>query len=391
MPSPIAELCQLTEGQEADFFAMLADKTVRHTKEGLPFLKLVFCDYRRQVSSVLWTDHPLFKTCSDHCSKGQYYKLRAVYQTGRYGPQLGLRKIRATLESDVLDGFDPARCRPASRINADILFEEVQTLARQQIGKGPLQNLIVRIFKEWREVLYETPGSRKKHHAYYGGLLEHTLSVARIAAFLADHYQAHYPETKRIFSKPLTIAGAILHDIGKVKELDGRQLLPQKTLEGSLIGHPILGRDIIRQFGPLVELDSNVQLQLEHIILAHPRFPEHHAPQVPMSLEAIIVHEADYCDCMFASSLQILNQDDSTGILTREESSMGAGLFKGMEAWNTQMTGTTHPFKSSRETHPSSSSGASGSSRASGKPDLSVSSDSPKTSARKEEVRKWPN
>jgi 3'-5' exoribonuclease len=121
-------------------------------------------------------------------------------------------------KSDTLDGFDITQVRPASPLLAETMFTDLQTLATQHLGKGKLLNMVTKIFKDHRQTLLSAVASRQHHHNYIGGLLEHTLSVAKIAIALVDHYHEMYPDRKKEISRPLVVAGAMLHDIGKVRE-----------------------------------------------------------------------------------------------------------------------------------------------------------------------------
>ena len=101
--------------------------------------------------------------------------------------------------------------------------------------------------------------------------MEHVLSVTKNALFLADKYAADYAHMQPPLSKSLVIAGAILHDIGKLIELEFRMEGPRRTPEGALIGHILLGRDMVRERGKTIpELDRETLLRLEHIIVCAP-------------------------------------------------------------------------------------------------------------------------
>src|SRR3954453_5114400 len=100
MPAPIMPLCQLIEGQEADFFALLAEKQEMKTRDGKPYHRVTFRDARRDVSFPIWSDSPLAETCRSHWATGQFYKLRATLRQSNYGPQLEIKKIRPVEDGD---------------------------------------------------------------------------------------------------------------------------------------------------------------------------------------------------------------------------------------------------------------------------------------------------
>ena len=327
----ILPLAELEIGQEADSFVLLAEKELLHTKDSKQFYKAVFRDTAKEIPTVpIWSDSPIFEECKRNWTVGKFYKIRALLRsTPKYGQQLEIRRIREIMDGDKEDGFDPNLCRPASKYKPEAMYNEILAIAKTHVGKGKLLNLIMRIFKENRNAIQESAAARHHHHAYAGGLLEHSLNVAKTAVALADHYKASYPKLPVPFSKPLIVAGAILHDIGKIHELRNDAVVSHHTTEGELFGHALLGRDIVREHAIAVELETPLRVHLEHIILSHQRFPDWGAMKPPMSLEAVLVHTADSCDALFGSYLNVLLQDETPGDLTSAKNRLGHALFRG--------------------------------------------------------------
>ncbi|MDR1383369.1 MAG: HD domain-containing protein [Planctomycetaceae bacterium] len=326
----IIPLSQIETGQECDVFVLLAEKELLTTRDGKPYIRVNFRDAVREVRFPIWADAPLFEDCKQNWEVGEFYKLRAIYRNTQYGPQLEIRKIRPVTDADQADGFDANQCRPSSRFSSEAMYDEILTLAKTHCGKGKLYQLIVQIFKQNRDAILDTAAARNHHHVFFGGLLEHTLMVTRTAVFLADLYLTNYPELKTRLSKPLVIAGAILHDVGKIRELRYDVVAAHHTTEGDLIGHAVLGRDFVRDFGREVELDPEIQTQLEHIIISHPRFTDWGAAKPPMSLEALLVSHADSCDAMFGTYCRVIEQDDMSGEITSRKNILGYALLKNM-------------------------------------------------------------
>ena len=324
----IVPLHELEPNQEADLFALLVDKESAKTKEGKPYLWVAFCDVKRRVKFPVWSDTALYKEIKA-IKPGTYCKLRATFLNDpAYGPQLAVHKIREVNKSDTLDGFDIALVRPASPLLVEKMLTDLQNLATQHLGKGKLHNMVAKILKEHREHLLSAVASRQHHHHYIGGLLEHTLSVTKIAIALVDHYHEMYPDRKKEISRPLVVAGAILHDIGKVREYESDLGSLRHSVEGELIGHAILGRDIVRDAAKEFELEPAVQTHLEHILLSHQRFPDWGAAKAPMSLEAMIVHHADSCDALLGCFWNVFAQDLTDHAVTGKKNVIGYPLLK---------------------------------------------------------------
>lgn len=324
----VKTLSDVRPGVDVDCFVLLTKKERLRAKDGKPFYKIDFRDRRREMQTPIWFDSPFFEECDESWQVGDFYKIRATVRETGYGPQLELRRLRQVVEGDREDGFDPDRCRPSSETPPETLANELLAFAKIRLGKSPLLQMIQRIFKEYRGALLETAASRSHHRPYAGGLLEHSLSVAKIAAQLADHFCAANPALKKTLSRELIVAGAILHDIGKIFDTETIGAAPVRTVEGDLIGHAILSRDVVRKFAPLVDLDDATRIKLEHLVLTHSRFADWGAPQPPASLEGMILHYADYADSTFVSSLAILDADDGNGAFTSRRGPFGAPLLR---------------------------------------------------------------
>ena len=134
------------------------------------------------------------------------------------------------------------------------MLEELLGIVRDKIADDSLRVLVEGILTENRDEVLRMPAARHNHHAFVGGLLEHTLSVTRTAIYLAEKYAAYYPEMQPPLDTSLVVAGAILHDIGKLRELDQRPEGTIYTPAGALVGHLLMGRDIRARGGPAPSL-----------------------------------------------------------------------------------------------------------------------------------------
>jgi 3'-5' exoribonuclease len=332
---PIAMLAEMSSGQEADLFLLMSAKEELKTKTGKPYFRVGFRDGGREVSFPIWGDSPWAVDCRDHWTPGVFYKVRAVYQETSFGPQLEIRKIREVVDADAADGFAPTLCLPRSRFDPQEMFDEVLGIARQHVKNAPLRRLVESLFEDNREALMRHPAARRNHHAYLGGLLEHSLSVARTCVYLADKYAEYYPEMKPPLDKDLVVAGGILHDIGKLREMEQRPEGTGHTPEGSLIGHILIGRDMVREAAAAMtgspSLDAERLLRLEHLIISHQRLPEWGSPKPPMTPEALLVHFADDIDAKYAMMVGILRDDTNPGPVTSKKNVLMQQIYRGIK------------------------------------------------------------
>jgi 3'-5' exoribonuclease len=326
---PIVLLSEMTPGQEADTFVLLSAKEELTTRDGKPYFRVGFRDHAREVSFPIWHDSPWGADCREAWQVGSFYKVRAVYRETNYGPQLELRKIRAVCIADEADGFSPSMCLPQTRFDTGAMFDELVTTARERIADAELRRLVEDILVQNRQALLTLPAATHNHHAFTGGWLEHVLSVTRTAVYLADKYDDYYPDMKPRLSKDVVVAGAILHDIGKLREIEERPQGAEYTASGNLIGHILQGRDIVREAAAGREIDAELLLRLEHVIVAHQRLPEWGSPKPPMTPEALLVHYADDVDAKYQMMAAILRDDSNPGPVTSKKNPLYQKVYRG--------------------------------------------------------------
>ena len=325
----IVTLSEMANGQESDIFVLLTLKESLTTRDGKPYFKVAFRDHMREVSFPIWTDSPWGADCRDQWKTGMFYKVRALYRETNYGPQLDIRKIREVCDADGDDGFTPAMCLPQTRFEPQAMFDELLAIAQEKIEDGALRDLVTRIMQTHRAELLTLPAATHNHHAFVGGYLEHVLSVTRTSAYLADKYDDYYPDLKPRLNKALVVAGAILHDIGKLREICEQPEGAQYTPSGNLIGHILQGRDIVREAAAASPIDPELLLRLEHIIVSHQRLPEWGSPKPPMTPEALLVHYADDIDAKYHMMYCILRDDSNAGCVTSKKNVLAQKVYRG--------------------------------------------------------------
>jgi 3'-5' exoribonuclease len=163
------------------------------------------------------------------------------------------------------------------------------------------------VVARYGEKLRVWPAARQVHHAYRGGLLEHVLKIMEVAVFLADAYGLR---------RDLVIAGALLHDIGKLEELT-YDVAIDYSIEGNLIGHIVIGvgmvKDIVRE---MPDFPPELALEIEHLILSHHGSKELGSPVKPMTPEAFVLAAADDFDAKLHQVRRHLADDATEGRFT---------------------------------------------------------------------------
>lgn len=327
---PVLRLGELAPGQRADFFALLVERKPGLTREGKPYYHCRFRDDRRTVSFMAWADDRWYEPCQRDWQAGQFYKLRAIYQEHeRYGPQVELVAIRAVNDEDRADGFDESQFVESSRHDLGHLFGELRTAASKHILDEALRNLVLALLDRHAERLKALPATRDRAYSYRGGWLEHTLSVTRIAVDLAERYAVAWPDLRPPLNRDLVTAGAILHDIGRLRELDDDSAAVGQTVEGRLFGAALLGRDLVRDLArERGDVAPELLMLLEHVLLTPPGSGEAAAGRGPLVIEGLIVQHAADLDLKVAAYARLLTRDAGSGPFTERDPALGRALLK---------------------------------------------------------------
>ncbi|QDT39935.1 3'-5' exoribonuclease YhaM family protein [Stratiformator vulcanicus] len=329
--TPRTRLADLEDGEEAEFFALLVQKDKSTTRDGKPYYRVQFRDPGRTVTAMVWNDSPQFADCHGSWQPGHFFRMTAKFGQTKYGPQIDLREIRAVTDDDRTDGFDPADFSESTKFDRPGLFAELNSLAQEHIDDPQVLRLVTEILDDNEAMLLTHPAAARNHHAFVGGFLEHVVSVTRTAAYLADKYVDLYPEMSPPLSKGLVVAGAILHDIGKLIELRATPAGAEYTAEGRLVGHILLGRDIVRDKANQIEdFDAETLLRLEHIVISHQNLPEWGSPISPHTPEALLVHYADDIDAKFQMMASALSPTDAQDEFTGRDNGLRRMIFRGL-------------------------------------------------------------
>ncbi len=317
----MANVVTLKEGERFDSFFNIREFETRQSRAGREYLDLVLEDMTGDIPAKVW--EPATQA-QGPIGVGDFIKVRALPENYQGRLQLRVERIRRVNEQDYESGFRPENCVQRTPYDINVMWEEAKRIAD---SCHPLvAAYLTAILNAYEEKFREWPASQRIHHPYLGGLLEHTLSVTKTCLYLADKYDV---------SKDLLVAGALLHDIGKLEELS-TEGATHYTPAGSLLGHIVLGRDIAREwagragvFAEGEKLPEDFLLHLEHLILSHQGQPEWGTVKVPMSAEALLLHYADDIDAKIHLLKRVVAEDRGDGDFTARNHIMARAFYKG--------------------------------------------------------------
>ncbi|HSJ14370.1 MAG TPA: HD domain-containing protein [Longimicrobiales bacterium] len=272
------------------------DVEIARTRQDQPFLRLSLTDRHGVVPARAW-DNAL--DIADTARAGSYIGIEAVSEI--YNGELQLcveTAVPLQVELEDLPLFLPSSPR-----GAELMGAELDALIAS-IGDSGLRSLAQALLGAESRTgpgFRLAPAAKQNHHAYLGGLLEHTLSVARACDLLAGHYGA-------ALDRDLLVTAALLHDVGKVREIGARAGFPY-TDEGKLLGHILLGLQMVDQAAATLEgLAPSRLLLLRHLIAAHQGRYEWQSPREPATLEALVLHYVDDLDAKYTQAALLVGR-----------------------------------------------------------------------------------
>jgi 3'-5' exoribonuclease len=274
----IADALKFDNAVITTYFA-LSGMQLRDKKQGGQFLALTLTDKTGSIEARMWDD---IAESVEHCSEGCYVKVQG--QVSRYQGkfQITLTKMRNAAASEI----DPADYMPASRFDVDEMWSELHGYV-DAFENADLKRLVLSFLDDpaISEAYRTAPAAKVLHHAWLGGLLEHVLTLVRVCRATAPFYPEVDPE--------LLVTGAILHDIGKIRELSWKNSFSY-TLEGQMIGHISIAQGmLVEKSRSLEPFPAKLRILVEHMILSHHGKYEYGSPKLPMTPEAILLNVLD--------------------------------------------------------------------------------------------------
>lgn len=274
--------------EDGDFvqgFALLSRKDVRQDRNGRDYMDVEMTDTSGHVIGKIWPDSPAIK---GQFVEKDFVSFKGTVRLYRDQTQLNIDYCRAARDSDREDGFDPALLIPSTREDIDDLCRRLEAIVPGGLESEPLRRLGEEAQRRYGTELRVHPAAKSIHHAYRGGLLEHVVSMAELATKVCDHY----PEIDR----DLVLLGVYFHDLGKLREI-GAMPRNDYTFEGQLVGHIVIGVQMVRECCAAVSgVTAEQQCHLEHLVVSHHGRREYGSPIEPATPEAFVLHFIDNLD-----------------------------------------------------------------------------------------------
>lgn len=289
-------LADVKEGEQVVGVYLCADRQVLKTRAGKTYYSVRLQDKSGTGDAKIWdlSDgiHD-FKT-------GDYIKVDASAVSFQGNTQFNIRRLRVAEEGE----YDPKEYVPTSVYDIDQMYRELLVFIDEMEDEW-LKQLSSKFFIEdsrFKDAFKSHSAAKSVHHAFYGGLLEHTLGMLRMCRFMANAYP--------VLNKSLLYTGALLHDVGKLKELSNFPIV-EYTDEGQLVGHIIIGiewiSDKIREIKGFPDTLANL---VKHMIISHHGKLEYGSPKTPELIEAFVLNYVDNIDAKVMTFSTIMSKTD---------------------------------------------------------------------------------
>jgi 3'-5' exoribonuclease len=274
---------------------LVRSKEVRQKKTGEPYLSLLLGDCTGQVDAKMWDNVDQVMETFD---RDDFVKVKGMVQIFQNRPQITIHNVRKIDASEI----EPADYFPSSRRDLREMWTELRATVAA-IGNPHLKALVEALLDDEDVALRyrRAPAAKQIHHAYLGGMLEHVLSLCALARAVA----AHYPN----IDYDLLLTGVVLHDIGKIYELNYERGFSYSD-DGQLLGHITIALGMVAdKLRGLPDFPPRLRTLVEHMILSHHGQLEFGSPKVPQFPEALLLHYLDDMDSKMECMRALIEND----------------------------------------------------------------------------------
>jgi 3'-5' exoribonuclease len=334
MKSPFVRELKPEEISTAVF--LVSSKEVRQKRTGEPYLSMVLSDRTGEIDCKMWDN---VAEILDTFDRDDFVKVKGLMQLYNNRPQFTVHKIRRVEdhEVDFRDFF------PASRQDPEAMWAELRAIV-SAIANDHIRGLL-NAFLDDPDIAarYQTaPAAKSIHHAFRSGLLEHVLSLLKLARLVGPHYEALQ---RGLIDVDLLSAGIVLHDIGKIYELSYDRGFSYSA-EGQLLGHIAIGiRMIADKIRAFPEFPVELRNLIEHMVLSHHGQLEFGSPKLPIFPEALLLHYLDDMDSKMECMRVLIDRDpQAEGYFSAYSPALSRVALRKTRYLESKLTGTAAGF-----------------------------------------------
>jgi 3'-5' exoribonuclease len=308
-------IAEILSGDLIEDVFVLSDKSMGRKRDGNPFITVTLADKSGQIKGVVWDD---VEKIAAVANAGDFVRICASAGEYRQSLQLVIKSMSGVQPESI----NPSDFLPATTRNVEQMFERLKALT-DSIVSVPLKALMTAFWNDadFVRCFKRSPAAKKMHHAYLGGLLEHTLSMAVLVDKIAGHYSG--------IDRDLLITGAVLHDVGKVRELSCTTSIDY-THEGRLLSHIVIGLEILdEKLRTIADFPAEKAAMLRHMIVSHHGAREFGSPEPPKTIEAVLLNYIDEIDSRVNAIREFMAAEDDGSCWTSYHRLLERHFYKG--------------------------------------------------------------
>ncbi len=288
------------EGERIMDVYLCKQRTTAVTKNGKPYDSMILQDKTGTIDAKIWEPNSMG---IEDCDALDYVEIGGDVTSFAGTLQLSVKRVRKVSEGE----YNPRDYLPVSEYDVEEMYGKIKNYI-ESIKDPYLKQLTSKILVEdenMKNLFRSHSAAKSVHHGFIGGLLEHSLSVTENCEFFAKKYP--------LLNRDLLISAAMLHDIGKTRELSAFPI-NDYTDEGNLIGHIVMGCEMITEAVAKIDgFPTVLANELKHCILSHHGELEYGSPKKPALMEAVALSFADNIDAKMETFKELLNSSSEDG------------------------------------------------------------------------------
>jgi 3'-5' exoribonuclease len=315
----------LPERGEVTLLAVVTEKTLRPKRNAGVYLHLRLADRTGELDAKVW-ERP--EEIAQTFGRDHVVKVRGTIEEYNDKPQLVVTRIRQCEP----DEFRPEDFCPSSEGDPEVMYGQLLSYV-EMVERPPLRELLRSIVGDpaISAKLKVTPAALKIHHACRSGLLEHVVSLCELATMLAGKYAR--------LQLDWLLAGAVLHDLGKIETLEITGVRFDYTARGQLVEHITLSLEIPERYiAKQADFPIEIKTVLQHLIVSHHGELDKGALRLPMMPEAMVLNLVDLLDARMEQAFRLIDQAPAEEKFTAYIPSLGRQLFRKFGGQNGQQS-----------------------------------------------------
>ena len=307
---------KLSPGQPINDIFIVEDKSISQTRDGKDYINFTFSDKTGRVRGVAWDNAA---SLSLKAGAGDFARVKGLVSEYKGSCQITVKNIEACSRESV----DPADFLPVTTRDVEKMLDRLKRVACDFIDDKHLKLLVDSFLNDesFCEKFKRAPAAKKMHHAYLGGLLEHTLSMTVLAKEIIKHYNG--------VNRALLLTGVILHDIGKIREFEYEYKIGY-TDEGMLVSHIVMGCEMVSEkIRNINGFPKDLEYLIRHMIVSHHGTREFGSPEPPKTLEAVLLNLIDNIDAKMNGIRSFIAKENPDEAWTSYNYMLSTKIYKG--------------------------------------------------------------